>query len=152
MNKDFLKPGHKISWYLQKRCFARKKVSYWKNPPFWKIQNLFFMDLRFRNWSYIQTSFQLKNHHATSSSQARCFCRIFVNLIFINCHYNNDQMIFLSNRCPIERLHIDKKMYLICSLLLRHLILTWFTKIRQTHLAWLEEVAWCFLSRKLVDV
>ena len=34
------------------------------------------MDLRFRNWTYIQTSFRLKNHHATTSSQARCVCRI----------------------------------------------------------------------------
>ena len=25
MKKEFLKSGHKISWYLQKRCFARKK-------------------------------------------------------------------------------------------------------------------------------
>ena len=25
MKKEFLKFGHKISWYLQKRCFARKK-------------------------------------------------------------------------------------------------------------------------------
>ena len=33
---------------------------------------MFFMDLRFRNWTYIQTSFQLKNRHATSSSHARC--------------------------------------------------------------------------------
>ena len=48
----------------------------------------------------------------------------------------------LSNRCPIEKLHIDKKRYLMCSLLWRTLIKIWFTKIRQTHLDWLEEVAW----------
>ena len=25
LKKEFLKSGHKISWYFQKRCFARKK-------------------------------------------------------------------------------------------------------------------------------
>ena len=28
--------GHEISWYLQKRCFARKKVSYWKKSAILK--------------------------------------------------------------------------------------------------------------------
>ena len=40
----------------------------------------------------------------------------------------------------------------LCALwaLLRQLIEIWFTKTWQTHLAWLEEVAWWFLSQKLV--
>ena len=65
------------------------------------------MDLRFRNWTYIQTSFWLKNRHTTSSSQARFFCRILVNLISISCRNNNEQIryLFLS----------------ICSLLIGHL-------------------------------
>ena len=72
----------------------------------------------FRNRTYKQKSFRLKNPHATSSSQARCLCRILVNLVFISCHYINDQMkkLFLITKCPIERLHIDKKKYPICSL------------------------------------
>ena len=91
---------------------------------FEKFKKNFFMDLRFRDSNYIQTSFRIKNHHATSSSHARCVCRIFVNLIFISCHKINDEMkkIISSNKCPIERLHIDKKRYLICSLWLRQLI------------------------------
>ena len=117
-----------------------------KNPRIWKIQKLFFMDLRFTSWTYIQTSFRLKNHQTTSSSQAGCVCRIFVNRIFTSCHYNIDQMkqTFLSDKYSIERLHIDKKRSLICSFCFRQLIEIWFTKIWQTHLAWLEEVAWDF--------
>ena len=54
-----------------------------QNWPKWKFHysKLFFMDLRFRNWTYKQTSFWLKNRHATSSNKARCNCHIFVNLI-----------------------------------------------------------------------
>ena len=89
------------------------------------------MDLRFRNWTYIQTSFWLNNHDTTSSSQARCVCGIFVDLIFINSPYNATmtkwKKLSLSNKCPTERLHIDKKSYLICSLLLRQLINIYFT-------------------------
>ena len=66
-----------------------------KKTPFWKIQKLFFMDLRFRNWTYIQTSFRLKNHHATSSSQARCICRVFVNQISTSCCNNNEKIRYL---------------------------------------------------------
>ena len=72
--------------------FCQKRVSYWKKSTILKNSEFFFMDLRFRNWTYIQTIFQFKNHHGTSSCQARCVCCIFVNLIFISCHYNNDQM------------------------------------------------------------
>ena len=57
---------------------------------FEKLKNFFFMDPRFRNYTHIQTIFRLKNPHATSASQARCVCSIFVNLIVISCHYNND--------------------------------------------------------------
>ena len=46
LNKEFFKSGHKISWYLKKRLFAIKKVALWKNPPFWKYQKLFIMDLK----------------------------------------------------------------------------------------------------------
>ena len=53
---------------------------------FEQFKNFLFMDLRFRDWTYIQTRFLLKNYHATSSSQTRCVCRNFVNLIFISCH------------------------------------------------------------------
>ena len=53
------------------------------------------MDLRFRNWTYIQTSLRLKNNHATTSSQARCVCRIFVNQISISCRNNNEQIRYL---------------------------------------------------------
>ena len=45
MKKEFFRSGHKISWYFQKGCFARKSKLLEKNPPFWKIQNLFSMDL-----------------------------------------------------------------------------------------------------------
>ena len=71
-------------WSQNQLIFCQKKVSYWKF--------FFFMNLRFRAWTYIQTSFWLKKHHATSSSQARLVFRIFVNLIFISWHYNNDGM------------------------------------------------------------
>ena len=53
------------------------------------------MDLRFRYWTYIQTSFRLKNYHATSSNQARSVCLIFVNQISISCRKNNKQIRYL---------------------------------------------------------
>ena len=34
LKKAFFKSGQKISGYLQKRCFARKKQAIGKNPPF----------------------------------------------------------------------------------------------------------------------
>ena len=42
MNKYFLKPGHKISWYFQKCCFARKKESYCKKSAILKKSKTFF--------------------------------------------------------------------------------------------------------------
>ena len=41
MEKEFFKSGHNISWYLQKRCFSRKKEAIGKNPLFWKKMKLF---------------------------------------------------------------------------------------------------------------
>ena len=61
-----------------------KKLAVRKNPPFWKIK--FFLDLNFRNRTYIQTIFPLKNHNANCSNQARCVCSNSMNPIFIsNC-------------------------------------------------------------------
>ena len=113
--KELFKSGHKISWYLQKRCFARKNKAIGKNLPFWKIKKLFFMDLRFRNCTYIQTSFWLKNRHATSSSQARCVFHIFVNQISISCRNNNEQIryLFLSMCCLLIGHIFDKKFFFI---------------------------------------
>jgi len=92
MAKEFFKSGHRIGGYLQKRCFARKKESYLKKSTILKNSKTFFMDLRFGNLTYMRTSFRLKKHYAASSSRAGCVGRIFVNLIFISCHYNNDQI------------------------------------------------------------
>ena len=39
----------------------------------------FHMYIKSRNIIYIQTRFQLKNYHATSSNQTRCVCRILMN-------------------------------------------------------------------------
>ena len=39
--------------FAENTDFSKKKSAIGKNPPFWKIQKLFFMDLRFRNWTYI---------------------------------------------------------------------------------------------------
>ena len=85
-----------------------------------KIRHLetFFMDLRHldhgsRNWTYIQTRFRLKNHHATSLSQARCVCRIFVNQISISYRNNDEQIryLFLSI-CSLSIGHLfDKKKF-----------------------------------------
>ena len=77
---------------------------------FEKLKNFFFMHLRVRSWTYIQTSFRLKNHHATSSNQARCFCRIFVNQISNSCSNNNEQIryLFLSI-CSISIGHLFEK-------------------------------------------
>ena len=85
-----------------KALFCQKKESYWKKSAILKNSKLFFNDLRFRNWTYVQSSFRLK-----IIMQPRQVSRIFVNLIFISSHHNNDQMnkLFLSNRCPIERLY-----------------------------------------------
>ena len=69
-----------------KSAVLPEKVSYWKKSRILKNSKTFFMDLRYRNWTYIQTIFLLKNRHATSSSQARCVCPIFVNLMFNSCH------------------------------------------------------------------
>ena len=41
--------------------------------------------------------------------------------------------LFYQKKCPIERLHIDKKRYLICSLLLRQLIKSGSGDIREKH-------------------
>ena len=38
----YFKSGHKISWYLQKRCFARKKVNYQKKSAILKKSKTFF--------------------------------------------------------------------------------------------------------------
>ena len=43
------------------------------------------MDIKSTYRIFIQTRFQLKNNHATSSNQPRCVCRILVYYIFINC-------------------------------------------------------------------
>ena len=52
--------------------------------------------LKFGNWTCIQTEFWLKNHHATSSNQARCVFRIFVNQIF-HALFTFDQTFILYN-------------------------------------------------------
>ena len=133
---------------FSKTLFCQKKVSYWKKSAILKnLKKLFSMDLRFRNWTYIQTSFRLKKHYATSSSQDRCVCRIFVNKISISCFDNNEQIRYLYLSIfslSIGHLFDRKSVFIWLLLNIR------FTKIRQAHLAWLEEVAWCFLSRKLV--
>ena len=67
------------------------KICSLKDAP---LSRPFSVSVRFRNCTCIKTSFRLKNHHATSSIQARCVCRIFVNQMRA------------------------KKMYLICLLLL----------------------------------
>ena len=38
LEQTFFKSGDKISWFVQKRYFANKKLPVRKNPPFWKIQ------------------------------------------------------------------------------------------------------------------
>ena len=77
---------HLISFYVLESENILDLEIFRKILPFCKIEKIFFMDLRFRNWTHIQTSFRLKNHHAISSSQARCVWHIFVNLMFISCH------------------------------------------------------------------
>ena len=104
--------------FAENTDFSKKKSAVEKNPPFWNIRIFFFMDLRFRNWTYIQTRFWLKNCHATSSSQARFVCCIFVNLISISCRNNNEQIryLFLSI-CSLSIGHLfDKRNYFISSL------------------------------------
>ena len=78
-----------------KMLFCQKKVSYWKKSAILKKSKTFFHGLRFRHWNYIQTSFRLKKYHATSSSQAKCVCCIFVNQIFISCRKNTEQIRYL---------------------------------------------------------
>ena len=88
---SFWNPVTKSADIFKNTVFPEKKKAIGKNPSFWKNQKLFFMDLRFRNWTNIKTSFWRKNCHATSSSQARCVSRIFVNQISISCCNNNEQ-------------------------------------------------------------
>ena len=45
--QKFFKSGHKISWYFQKHLFSGKELPIGKRP-FWKIEKLFFMNLKFR--------------------------------------------------------------------------------------------------------
>ena len=97
-----------------------------------------FMDVRFRNRTCIKTNFRLKNHHAISLSQARCLCGIFVNMIFISCHYNNDQMkkLFYQIDALLKGYKVKKKLlFLFTTALLQKLIKIKSTKIWQTHLA-----------------
>ena len=91
-----------------KTLFCQKKVSYQKKSAFFLNQKFFFMD-----WTYIQTSFRLKNHHATSLSQARCVYSIFVNQISISCHNTYEQIryLFLSMCCLLIGHIFDKKFF-----------------------------------------
>ena len=51
-----------------KTIFARKKLAIGKDAPFWKIQKLFFIDLRFRNWNYSDSQ-----KHESSCLLSDCF-------------------------------------------------------------------------------
>ena len=92
--KKFWNPVTK-SADICKNAVLPEKSKLYEKTAILKKSKTFFMDLMFRNWTYIQTSLLLKNHHATSSSQARCVCRIFVNQISISCHNNNEQIRYL---------------------------------------------------------
>ena len=134
MKQEFFKSGHINSWSLQKRCFARKKVSYWKKSAILQNSKTSFMDLRFRNWTYIQTSFWLKNRHATSSSQARCVFRIFVNQISISCRNNNEQIRYLF----LSICSLSKFFHLVI------IVMTWWKSDSQKYgkrieITWLED-------------
>ena len=54
MIQEFLKSGDKISWYLQKRKFANKKLAIRKNPSYWKILKIFSINIKSRNRIYIK--------------------------------------------------------------------------------------------------
>ena len=58
-----------------------KKIVIRKKSAILKNSKTFFMDLKLKKRTYIQTTFQIKNHHTTSSSQARSHCRNFLYLI-----------------------------------------------------------------------
>ena len=72
---NFSNPVTKSADICKNAFLPEKSKLLEKNPMFWKIRKLFFIDLTFRNWTFIQTSFRLKNHHATPSSQPY-FCKL----------------------------------------------------------------------------
>ena len=78
--------------FAKTHIFRKKSQQSEKNRHFENSRNFFHR----KNRIYIQTRFQLKNHHATSSNQTRCVCHILMNQIYISCRNINQQIKIFS--------------------------------------------------------